>query len=153
MYAVIRVRGSVNLNPEIKATLQMLNLHKINHLVLLKEEPSFKGMLFKAQAYLTYGEINEETLSKLLKKKARLLGDKKIEVEFLKKNKIKNFEEMAKSLIDGKIALKELGIKPVLRLRPPSKGYERGGIKKAFAVGGVSGYRATEINALIKKMI
>ncbi len=153
MYAVIRIRGNVNLAPEIKATLKMLRLHKVNHLVLLPENDSVKGMLIKCQSHVTFGEIDEDTLSKLLKKKARLFGEKKLDETFFKVHKIKSVEELAKLLLEGKTSLKKLEIKPVLRLRPPSKGYEKEGIKKPFKVGGVSGYRASEMNSLIKKMI
>jgi len=130
-----------------------MRLHKINHLSLLPENDSAKGMLNKAQSHVTFGEIDEDTLTKLLKKKARLMGEKKLDDAFFKAQKIKSFEELAKLLLEGKTELKKLGIKPVFRLKPPSKGYEKEGIKKPFKVGGVSGYRASEMNALIKKMI
>lgn len=152
MYAVVRIRGEIHLKPELKTTLRLLSLHKINHLVLVPENDSFKGMLKKIQSHVTYGEINSIVLSKLLAKKARLLGDKKIDESFLKEKKLKSIDELATALIDGKVSLADFGIKPVFRLRPPSKGYERKGIKKSFSVGGVAGYRAENINSLIKKM-
>ncbi|MDY6932317.1 MAG: uL30 family ribosomal protein, partial [Halobacteriota archaeon] len=34
MYAVVRLRGNVNVRPEIKDTLKMLRLNRINHCVL-----------------------------------------------------------------------------------------------------------------------
>ena len=50
--------------------------------------------------------------------------------------------------------LKEIPeLKPVFRLRPPKKGYERVGIKKPFSVGGALGYRKEKINELLEKMI
>ena len=38
-------------------------------------------------------------------------------------------------------------------MSPPKGGYERGGTKKAFSVGGALGYRGDNINELIKKMV
>lgn len=52
----------------------------------------------------------------------------------------------------GKTAKKN-DFKSVYFLAPPVKGFEKGGIKKAFTQGGALGYRAEKINDLIKKMI
>jgi large subunit ribosomal protein L30 len=153
MLAVVRVRGSIGVSKDLKYTLKLLRLNRVNHLVLLPETRVFKGMVKKVESFVTFGEINVETLSKLLKKRARLSGNKKIDESFLKKFKINSFEELAKKLIDGKISLKELKINPVFRLHPPRKGFERGGIKKPYSVGGALGYRASDINLLINRMI
>lgn len=151
MLAAIRVRGSVNVSPNIRKTLELLMLNRVNHLVLVKDGQ--KGMLNKAQSYITFGEINQETLAKLLEKRARLSGNKKVDESFLKKKNVKGFQELAKGLLEGKLALRELSIKPVLRLRPPKKGYERAGIKKGYSIGGALGYRASDINKLVQRMI
>ena len=52
----------------------------------------------------------------------------------------------------GKTAKKN-EFKSVYFLAPPVKGFERGGIKKHFSVGGALGYRADKINDLIKRMV
>lgn len=151
MLAAIRVRGSVDLKKEIKHTMRMLRLDRVNHLVLVEEKQ--KNMLKKAQHYLTFGEISQETLEKLLKKRARLSGNKRVDEKFLKASKIVSFNELAKELIEGKKKLNDYKIKPVFRLHPPKKGYEREGIKKSFHIGGALGYRANDINKLIERMI
>ncbi len=151
MYAAIRVRGSVNVSPNIRKTLELLMLDRVNHLVLVKEEQ--KGMLKKVQAYTTFGEIDSETLEALLEKRGRIPGNKKLDQAFLKEKKLKGFKELASNLMEGKAKLQTLGIKPVFRLRPPRKGYERAGIKKGYSVGGALGYRASDINKLVKRMI
>ncbi|MAG21984.1 MAG: 50S ribosomal protein L30 [Candidatus Diapherotrites archaeon] len=150
MFAAIRLRGEVDLNPKIKRTLELLRLYKVNHLVLVKE--SEKKMLEKAQGFLTWGDINEVTLALMLKKRARLTGNKRVDESFLKENKIGSFEELAKSLLDGKTTLEKAGLKPIIRLSPPKKGHKRAGIKKPHHLGGALGYRSDDINALIKKM-
>ncbi|MEK6874839.1 MAG: uL30 family ribosomal protein [Nanoarchaeota archaeon] len=43
--------------------------------------------------------------------------------------------------------------KPYFRLAPPTKGFERKGIKKSYDAGGALGYRGEAINALIERMI
>ena len=80
-------------------------------------------------------------------------GNKKVLIEYLKEKKINSFKELAEKIIKEEIQLKDLEIKPVFRLKPPKKGYERAGIKKAYSIGGALGYRATEINKLINKMV
>jgi len=150
MLAAIRVRGWVNLSPNAKKTLELLGLDRVNHLCLLKEEK--RPMLDKACSFITFGEIDAAALALALEKRARLPGDKKLGKEFLQAHKFKDFLEMAEAIIGGKTSLKELGLKKVFRLGPPKKGYERRGIKKSFAVGGALGYRAGDINALIKRM-
>lgn len=152
MYAVIRVRGNVQLKQVFRDTMKMLNLTRCNHLSLIEENESNNGMLKKVQDYITWGKISLETLEYLLEKRARLSGDKRLSVEYLKKNKINSFKELAEQADKDKKTLAKLGIKPVFRLNPPSKGYEREGIKKNFRIGGALGFRADKINALVLRM-
>ena len=77
-YAVIRVRGIVNVRSEINDTLKMLRLNRVNHCVILPEMKSYAGMLQKAKDYITWGEIMPETLAKMIHSRGRLIGDKKI---------------------------------------------------------------------------
>ena len=152
MLAVLRVRGKVRVSPQHRKALEVLMLHKVNHLVLVRGNDSNKKMVESAKDYVTFGEIDEPTLEMLLRKRGRTLENRRIDDEFLKHLKVGSLKALAKELIDGKKSLKELGIKPVFRLNSPSKGYERGGIKQGFAVGGALGYRAGDINSLINRM-
>jgi large subunit ribosomal protein L30 len=123
--AIIRIRGLIGVNKKIEDTLNMLKLYRKNYCVVINSTPSILGMLNKAKDYITWGEINDETL--------KLLREKRLE-------KTKNKE--------GKEAEKGF-----FRLHPPRGGFERKGIKVPFKVGGVLGYRGDKINNLIKKMI
>lgn len=152
MIAAIRVRGTVNVSPQITTALESLMLYKPNHLVLVKADKGGKKMLEKVRDYVTFGEISGETLGKLLAKRARLEGDERVTLEFLKGKKISGFEALAKQVLEGKIKLRDLGIKPVLRLHPPRKGHKRAGTKLQFSLGGALGYRGKEIDVLIAKM-
>jgi large subunit ribosomal protein L30 len=151
MLAVIRVRGGVGLNPKVRKTLELLGLHSVNHLALVGVAE--KGMLERVQGYLTWGEIDAQTMALLLQKRGRLHGNKRLNEAFLKEKKIKSFGELAKNILGGKASLGELGLKTIFRLGPPKKGFERAGIKKTYKTGGALGYRASDINALIKKMV
>jgi len=153
MFAVIRVRGSIRARKEFLDTMKMLRLTRVNHLVLFPERKEIEGMIKKVQSFVTFGQIDEKTLEKMLEKRGRLQGDKKLDKEFLRKAGLNSFKELAKALIEGKISLKKLRIKEVFRLRPPRKGFERKGIKKTFALGGALGNRGEKINELILRMI
>lgn len=153
MLAVIRVRGSIRTKTELNDTMKMLRLFRVNHLVLVPQEKQTKKMVEKVKDYVTFGEINAETLEKVLSKKALIKGNKKVSLNYLKEKKVNSFKDLAEKMVKGEIKLNDLGIKPVFRLKPPKKGYERKGIKKAFSVGGALGYRATEINKLINRMV
>lgn len=153
MYVVIRIRGSVRVRNKLKDTLEMLRLHRVNHAVIIPEGKQYKNMIRKVEPFLTYGEINIDMLEKMLAKRGRTETGKKLTSEFLKEIEFASIKKLAEAIISGKTTLKKLGIKPVFRLRPPKKGHMRKGIKKNYSVGGAAGYRASDINVLVKKMI
>lgn len=152
-YAVIRIRGTVNIKPDIKKTLQLLNLTRTNHCVLIEDTSSIKGMLQIVKDYVTWGEIEKKTLIKLIKEKGRLEGNKLITEDHLKSaTSYKDIENLVEAIISKKLKFKEIpNVKPVFRLNPPKKGYE--GIKRAYSKKGALGYRGKEINKLIEKML
>ncbi len=149
---IIRIRGTVNVRREINDTLKMLRLHRPHHAVIVKNTPSIIGMMQKVKDYVAYGEIEEETLVKLLNKRGRLSGNRRLTEEYLKQNtQFGSIEELAKALMNFEVELKDLDeVKPVFRLRPPSKGY--GGVKKPKTLGGALG-QWPDINDLVKRMI
>ncbi len=144
--ATVRVRGKVHVRGEIEDTLRLLKLNKVNHCVILDNRPQYKGMLNKVKDYITWGEINTENMENLLVKRGRMAGDKRINIDH---KKVKAF---AKDFMHFKTELADISLKPVFRLKPPSKGYEREGIKKPYSVGGSLGYRGDKINDLLGKM-
>jgi large subunit ribosomal protein L30 len=152
MYAAIRIRGNVDLSPKINDTMKILKLTKSNHLVLVKDGKESRGMLERARDYITYGEIERETMRKLIEKRGRVEGDRRINSEFLKEKGLEGIGNVAEEIEKGK-RLRDFGIKEVFRLSPPKRGFERAGIKKSYCEGGVLGYRGAEINKLIMKMI
>lgn len=152
MIAAIRVRGRTGIKKEIADTLDMLKLTRINHAVLIEETPSYKGMLQKAKDYITWGEVDEETVAKLISKRGKIVGNDKITEDYIKENTdFSSVEELSKAVVDSKVKLEDNGVKPVFRLHPPRKGYED--IKKTFVESGSLGYRGDKIGDLINKMI
>ena len=152
MYAVIRIRGRTGIKKDIADTLDMLNLTRISHAVVIPETPSYKGMLQKAKDYITWGEISEEAYKDLLAVRGRLPGNKRVTDEYISENTdYSTVEELAVALFNGETTLKDNGLKPIFRLNPPRKGYK--GTRVAYTQGGSLGYRSEDINELISKML
>ena len=151
--AVVRIRGDINVKPGIKKTLHLLHLNRVNHCVLIRNSPVNDGMLKKVKDYVTWGEINPEVLAKLIVTRGKLIGNRPIKPEYIKKEtRHESLVKFAGAIVEGKdeyTALKD--VKPLFRLHPPLQGHE--GLKHSFRTGGALGYRGEEINALISKML
>jgi len=156
LYAIIRIRGSPDTPYDIEYTLRLLRLVRKFHCVLYPDTQAVKGMLHKVKDWITWGEIDRETLIELLRKRGRIIGNKPLTDEFIKsKLKISSIEELADALLQGRILfhkLEEYGIKPVFRLHPPKGGF-KGSTKKPYGAGGELGYRGLAINELLRRMI
>ena len=152
-YAAVRVRGTVNIKPDIKKTLQLLNLTKVNHCVLLEEKPSIKGMLQVAKDYVTWGEVDKDILNKLIISRGKLEGDKELTENHLKSaTSYNSLDKLSQAIIDNKFKFKDIpNVKTIFRLGPTKKGYE--GVKKSYSKKGALGYRGKDINKLIERMI
>ena len=74
-YLVVRVRSDIKVRQDIKDTMQMLNLSRVNHATIIQETPQNEGMLHKAKDYITWGKIDVKTLESLLRNRGRLAGD------------------------------------------------------------------------------
>ncbi|MFB0567169.1 MAG: 50S ribosomal protein L30 [Candidatus Bathyarchaeia archaeon] len=150
--AVVRVRGVSDVFREIKETMELLHLPRNCHATLVDNRPAYVGMLKKAQHYLTWGEISKENIALLLKKRGRLVGNKKLTDEYAKEIGYKSLDELAEAIHRTKVEFNKLPrIKPVFRLHPPSKGF-KGKVKRSYTTGGVTGYRRENINNLVKRM-
>ncbi|MBS3055514.1 MAG: 50S ribosomal protein L30 [Candidatus Aenigmarchaeota archaeon] len=151
MFAVIRISGTVNASRDVEDTLKMLRLEAPNNCVLVPEDASFKGMLGHVKDFITWGEVEKETLVNLLEKRLRLMGNKKIEKKSLKEvTGFDSFEKLADELMKGKKLKDFKKLKPVLRLTPPSKGFKS--TREGFPRGDLS-YRGKEINKLLERMM
>lgn len=151
--AVVRVRGIINVKNDIRDTLTMLGLGRVNHCVLIDETPQYMGMVRKVRDYVTYGPIDAETAALLLKERGRLEGHKPLDESIIKEmGEFKSFDDMGKAIAEGQLNWSKLDkTVRVFRLHPPRKGYE--GVKRSYTVGGALGDRGEGINPLIQRMI
>jgi len=152
MYAIVQVRGVVNTRRDIKDTLKMLRLHHINHCVLVPDTPEYLGMIRKVKDYVAYGEADPAVIETLLRTRGRIIGDHPLTDNYVKEHSTyAGITDFAKALTEGRARLIDMpGLKPVLRLHPPRKGYKT--IKRTFPQGGALGYYGHEINTLLHKM-
>lgn len=152
MFTVVRLRSTVNTRPEIRDTLEMLRLNRVNHCVVLNENPQNKGMIQKVKDYVAWGTITPETLAQLMRKRGELKGGARLTNEYVKENtSFDDIDTLAQAIHAGDISLKDVPqLKPLFRLHPPRKGHR--GIKKTVAEGGALGYHGDDINTLLHKM-
>jgi len=141
--AVIRVRGIRKVKPKIAKTLELMRLNRPNHCVIVDDSRPSMGMLKTVNDYVAYGEIDEETLFKLLYRKGKK-GSKKLS-SIIEKDKI---QAEAKEIIGGKKKVADVA-DPVFMLHPPRKGYKNA--KKAYPLGALG--KHDDINALLRRMM
>ncbi len=150
----IRVRGQVRVRPQIENNLDKLLLGRLHQARLFKVTSSLQGMITKAKDYITWGEPTEDVIEKLLTKRARLPGNKKLTDTYVKKNsKLSSIKALAKAIAAGKATMSDVeGLKPVFRLTPPRKGH-KGKKNLPVGMGGITGYRGEGINELTLRML
>ncbi len=151
---IIRLRGDPDTPPEVRSTLKLLRLHKKYHAVIYPDTDSLRGMLDVIKDWVTWGEVDREVLKELILRRGRLVGNRRISPDDIKKLfKVDSIDELVDSLINCKILWHKVdGIKPIFRLHPPKGGFKRS-IRKPFKSGGELGYRGSEINNLVMRMI
>ena len=158
LYAIIRIRGTVDVHPDVEKTLYLLRLRQKFAASLYPDSlPGLRGMLLKVENWATWGEINAETLEELIRRRGRLRGDKPITDEWIREKLglEGGIRELSEKLVKGEILyhkLESYGVKPFFRLHPPRGGF-KGSIKKHYKMGGELGYRGPAINDLIKRML
>ena len=141
---VIRMRGRVNVAPDVKKTLYMLRLRKKFSCVIVNNKPETLGKLKKVKNHVSYGEVKEETIKQLLLKRARLPGNKPAKLDE------KTLDSFIKNFIEDKKTLKDLGIKLFFSLHPPRGGFKKP-TRKIFP-DGILG-KNEKINELTIKML
>ena len=153
-YLVIRVRSDRGVTKKIRDTMSMLNLTRVNHAVLIPKTPSYDGMLQKVKDYVTWGEVDADTIGSLIKERGRMIGDKPVT-----DSEVKSFSDhstiksLSKAIATGEATTKDVeGMKPVFRLHPPRGPKGWGGIKRAYSIGGALGFRGDAIVPLAERM-
>lgn len=153
MHALVQLRGEVNMHTDIQDTLEMLNIHHVNHCTLVPETDAYRGMVAKVNDFVAFGEPSQETLETVLATRAEPLeGDADVDDEWVAEHtEYDDVADLAGALLDEETTLREAGLSPVLRLHPPRGGHE--GIKQPASEGGQLGKHTTEeIDSLLTDM-
>ncbi|MEM0165130.1 MAG: 50S ribosomal protein L30 [Saccharolobus sp.] len=155
LLAIVRIRGWAKAPWFINETLDMLRLRRtFNAMVYPKSKPIL-GMLYKVAPYITWGEIDADTLKSLLVSRLKTSKDDKISDNYIKSVlNVDNIDEMIKYLYDGKIYLHKLDsyFKLPITLHSPKGGFKNS-VKRPYKNKGEFGYRGNAINELIRRMI
>ena len=87
-YLVIRARSDRGVTKKIRDTMMMLNLTRVNHATLVPENVTYLGMLKKSKDYITWGEVDADTIETLLKERGRMVGDKPVDDAAIKESSL-----------------------------------------------------------------
>ena len=139
MICIIRIRGEVNMDGNVKETLHRLRLRKKYTCIVLNPNKEQEGMISKVKNLVAFGEISKETFEKLIEKRGQPVD---------KKKKKMDAKKVVEELESGK-KYEDLNLKPFFRLHPA-----RGGINtKIHFPKGVLGNNGDKINKLVEKML
>jgi len=130
-------------------------LTRVNHAVIIPDNPQYRGMLQKAKDYITWGEADAGVVERMLTERGRMAGDHSLTDAIVAEHtKFSSIADFAKAIVAGEAEVKDIPeLKRVFRLHPPrgTKGW--GGIKRSFVVGGALGARGEAIVDLVERMI
>jgi large subunit ribosomal protein L30 len=135
--------------------MSYLNLSRVNHAVIVPDRPTYAGMLQKTKDYVTWGEVDAETVATLIRERGQLVGGAAVtDADVKAETDYKNIDTFAAALASGEATVKDMAsLKKVFRLHPPRGAKGWGGIKRHFTVGGALGFRGDAILELVPRMI
>ena len=151
-FLVLRISGQADVPYWAVTTMTLLKLEKKYRATIIPEKENTIGMLRKIQHYISWQEIDTETVKELLDKKARKSGYKKVTNEDITSIGFASIDELATALAEGKTSLSKLKpLKPWFALDPPRHGFKRS-TKKLYGQKGVLGHNK-ELSVIVKRMM
>jgi large subunit ribosomal protein L30 len=155
LFLAVRLLGAFGCPAEINSALNGLRLNSRFRGVLLEKSESTMGTLRKVKDYVTWGEVKHQDVATLFKERGELLNGMALTDRFVKESLgHESVTELAQALTRGQLTLRmlrEKGVAPVFRLRPPSGGF-RMSVKRPFKSYGELGDRGAEISKLVEQM-
>ena len=154
-FIVVRARSDVKVERTIRETMGYMNLTRVNHAVIIPDNPQYRGMLQKAKDYITWGEADAGMVERMLSERGRMTGDAPLtDAIVAESTDYKSISEFAKAIVAGDAKVKDVpGLKRVFRLHPPRGPKGWGGIKRSDVVGGALGSRGDAISDLVERMM
>jgi large subunit ribosomal protein L30 len=153
MKALVQVRGEVDMSQDVHDTLQMLNLHAVNHCTFVPETDTYEGMIHKVNDFVAHGEPSAEVVATLIRRRGTPEeGDGDVDDEWIAEHtEYDDADALATAIVEEETTLRKAGLDPALRLHPPRGGHD--GIKGPTVEGGQLGVHSTEqIDELLESM-
>ncbi|POG55926.1 50S ribosomal protein L30 [Haloferax marisrubri] len=153
MQAIVQLRGEVNIAQDVRDTLTMLNIHRVNHATFVPETDAYRGMISKVNDFVAHGEPSVDVVETLISTRAEPEeGDGDITDEWVSENTdYDDVAALAQAIVDEETTLRDQGVSPVLRLHPPRGGHR--GQKHVTKEGGQLGKHSTDqIDELLEDM-
>ncbi|QHS16248.1 50S ribosomal protein L30 [Halopenitus persicus] len=153
MQAIVQLRGDVNMNYEVKDTLEMLNIGRVNHATFVPETDAYSGMITKVNDFVAFGEPSHEAVAETIERRGEPLeGSADVDDEWVAEHTdYDDVESLADALIAEETTLRDQGLSPAVRLHPPRGGHD--GVKHPVIEGGELGRHSTEeIDSLLEAM-
>ena len=154
-FIVARARSDVKVERSIRETMGYMTLTRVNHAVIIPDNPQYRGMLQKAKDYITWGQADAAMVERMLSERGRMVGDAPLTDAIVAEHTdYATIADFAKAITAGEANVKDVpGLKRVFRLHPPRGPKGWGGIKRSFVVGGALGSRGDAIVDLVDRMI
>ena len=151
MLALVRLRGEVDTRDAVRDTLEMLNLHEVNHCTLIPETDTYRGMVTKVNDRVAFGEPSVETVAAMLEKRGESeTGAADVDDAWVADHTdYADIDALAEALVAEETTLREAGLSPAFRLHPPRGGHD--GIKRPVPAGGELGGH-DDIDGLLEVM-
>ena len=153
MQAIVQLRGEVNMSQDVRDTLTMLNINRVNHATFVPETDTYRGMITKVNDYVAHGTPSVDVVETLIRTRAEPEeGSADVTDEWVSENTdFEDIESLAQAVYDEETTLREQGLSPVLRLHPARGGHR--GQKHVTKEGGQLGKHETEqIDELLEAM-
>ncbi len=151
--AVVRIRGEPDLKKEVRDTLKMLNLDRVNQCSVVSDESTYRGMLDRCKEAVTWGDLDSEVFERLLLERGEFEGGEEVSDDSVEeRTSFDSVKDVVEAVYEDDLDLSDIdSLKPVFRLHPPKKGYNS--VNRSFENGGAKGFRGEKINDLIMRMI
>jgi large subunit ribosomal protein L30 len=151
----IRLDGTPNVRPPEELTLNSLRMKTRYSTVLIRDDPSVRGMLQRIKDHVTWAEARKEDIGLLLSSRARTPYGLGLTSKLVKeRSDLSGMSELVSGLSSGKVTLaklRQMGIEPCFRLHPPRGGF-RNSSKRPFTDSGELGFRKEGLHTLLKRM-
>jgi len=155
MIIAVRIKGEPNLTSDVRRALESLRLRRVHTAALLRADPNVLGSLQRIKDVVVWGEVEESTVTKLLKNRAKMKGGGTLSEEFIRKRlDIPNFDSLARAILNDELKLKDVpGLIPYFRLAPPSRGYVLRAERTRRGRNEITGYAGSAINDFVSRMV